>query len=158
MIQFATSDERSAFSERRLVDWPRLGAAAILAACLAGCSMSIPLPSFMSGDATGSIKSRPAPFADDLDDADWRIAEPTLAEALKSGVHDDPKQWSNPASGHGGAFQPVAGAFKREGQTCRAFLARINTAADQSKTMQAVGCVMAGGAVFVDQAQPWKAL
>lgn len=158
MIQSATSNERCSSPKPSLVGRLRLAMVAIFAACLAGCAMSIPLPSFMSGDATGSIKSRPAPFADDLDDSDWLIAEPTLADALKSGVHDDPKHWSNPASGHAGAFQPVAGAFKREGQTCRAFLARINTAADQSKTMQAVGCLMAGGAVFVDQAQPWKAL
>jgi hypothetical protein len=119
--------------------------------------MSFPLPSLVSGDTTGSTKPRSTPFAGDLDAADWRAAEPRLADALKSDAAADPTRWSNPSSGHGGAFQPVAGAFKRDGQTCRAFLARIDTA-DQSKTMQAVGCLMAGGEVFVDQAQPWKAL
>jgi hypothetical protein len=120
--------------------------------------MSFPLPSLLSDDTTGSIKGgRSTPFSDALDSTDWRVAEPSLAEALKSDARAEPKRWSNPASGRGGAFQPVAGTFKRDGQTCRAFLARIETA-DQTKTMQAVGCLMAGGAVFVDEAQPWKAL
>jgi hypothetical protein len=135
----------------------RLVAIGLFAAGLAGCSMTFPLPSFMSGDTTGSVKPRPTPFAADLDPADWRLAEPRLAEALKSDGSNEPKQWSNPASGRGGAFQSVAGAFNRDGQTCRAFLARIDTP-DQTKTLQAIGCLMAGGAVFVDQAQPWKTL
>jgi hypothetical protein len=144
-------------AQRRFRAAFRLLTCGFFAASLAGCSMSFPLPSLLGDDTTGSIKPRSTPFAGDLDAADWRAAEPSLAEALKSDASADPKRWANPASGHGGAFQPVAGAFRRDGQTCRAFLARID-AADQSKTMQAIGCLMAGGAVFVDQAQPWKAL
>jgi hypothetical protein len=158
MVHRTFRDEQDDFPARRRSHEPfRLLALVFFAASLAGCSMSFPLPSLLSDDTTGSIKPRSTPFAGDLDAADWRAAEPSLAEALKSDANADPKRWSNPASGRGGAFQPVAGSFRREGQTCRAFLARIDTA-DQSKTMQAIGCLMAGGAVFVDQAQPWKAL
>jgi|SRR5579862_4370304 hypothetical protein len=137
--------------------WIRVLAASFFAAGLAGCSMSFPLPSLLSGDRTGSTKERPVPFADTLDQTDWRVAEPSLAEALKADAHAEPKRWANPASGRGGAFQPVAGAFKRDGQTCRAFLARID-AGDHTKTLQGIGCLMAGDAVFVEEAQPWKAL
>lgn len=157
MIRFMIPDERGGTFGRRFPRLLGLAAAAALAAALAGCAMTFPLPSLISDETTGSIKAQPAPFAGDLDETDWRIAEPRLAEALKSGIEDTPKQWDNPASGHRGAFQPVAGAFKRDGQTCRAFLARIN-AAEGSKTMQGIGCLMAGDAVFVDEAQPWKAL
>ena len=157
MIRFATSDERGEIPSARLVTLLRLAAAGLLAAALSGCSINFPLPSLMSDDATGSVKSRPVPFAGDLDETDWRIAEPRLAEALKSGDTDASKQWANPASGRKGVFQPVAGAFKRDGQTCRAFLARIN-APGSSKILQGVGCLMAGDAVFVEETQPWKAL
>ena len=158
MIRFMIPDERGGSFGGKFGNLLGLAASAGLAIALAGCALSFPLPSLMSDDdATGSIKARPAAFAGDLDEADWRIAEPRLAEALKSGTEDPPKQWDNPGSGHRGAFQPVAGAFKRDGQTCRAFLARIN-AGEGSKTMQGIGCLMAGDTVFVDEAQPWKAL
>jgi len=157
MIRIATSDERGGILPQRLVKMVRLAAAGLAAAFLAGCSINVPLPSLMSDDTTGSIKARATPFSGDLDEADWRIAEPRLAEALKSATGDEPKQWANPASGRKGAFQPVAGAFKRGEQTCRAFLARIS-GPDSTKTLQGVGCLMAGGAVAVEEAQPWKTL
>jgi hypothetical protein len=150
------SDERGGAFPRGFVHFLRWAAIGLSAATLAGCSIA--LPSLMrDDDVTGSIKAQPRPFAGALDEGDWRIAEPRLAMALKSGIQDPPQQWSNPASGHGGAFQPVASAFKRDGRTCRAFLARIN-AEDGAKTLQGVGCLLAGDAVAVDEAQPWKAL
>jgi hypothetical protein len=151
MIRFKTTDERKEGFPRRFA------AAGLFAALLAGCSINVPLPSLMNEDATASIKARPTPFVGDLDEADWRIAEPRLAAALKAGVEDEPKQWTNPASGRKGAFQPIAEAFKRDGQTCRAFLARIN-GAGEARTLQGVGCLMAGDAVFVDETRPWKTL
>jgi hypothetical protein len=157
MIRFVTSDERGEIFSERLVKPLRLAAAVLLSAVLTGCSINVPLPSLMSDDTTGSIKARPTPFAGDIDETDWRIAEPHLAEALKSASGDAPQQWANPASGRKGAFQPVAGAFNRDGQTCRAFLARIS-APGSTKTLQGVGCLMAGDAVFVEETQPWKAL
>jgi surface antigen len=157
MVQLTPSDERGDLAGRHCRRPLRLSAACLIAAALAGCAVSVPLPSFMNSDTTGAIKPRASPLSADLDDADWRIAEPVLATALKTEQGGQPAAWANPTSGHGGAFQPVAGAFKRDGQTCRAFVARIN-AADQSKIVQAIGCLAAGDAVFVDQAQPWKAL
>jgi hypothetical protein len=157
MVHFTHRDEQDDCSKGGVSSWIRISAVGFLAAALAGCSMSFPLPSLLSDAQTGAIKERSPPFGDTLDAADWRVAEPSLAEALKSDSHAGPKHWSNPATGRGGAFQPVAGAFKRDGQTCRAFVARIE-ASEQTKTMQAIGCLVAGDAVFVDEAQPWKAL
>jgi len=157
MIRFSTPNERGEILSERWVKAWRFAAPALLAAVLTGCAINVPLPSLMSDDTTGSIKARPTPFSGDLDETDWRIAEPGLARALKSGGGDEPQQWTNPASGRKGAFQSVAGAFKRDGQTCRAFLARIS-APGSTKTLQGVGCLMAGDAVFVEETQPWKAL
>jgi hypothetical protein len=157
MIRFAMSDERDEIFAERVVKPFRFAAAGLLTVFLTGCSINFPLPSLISDATTGAIKARTTPFAGDLDETDWRIAEPHLAEALKSASDDPPRQWANPASGRKGAFQSVASAFKRDGQTCRAFLARIS-APGSTKTLQGVGCLMAGDAIFVEETQPWKAL
>jgi hypothetical protein len=138
---------------------PALGllALGLLAPGLAGCSMSIPLKSFMNDDTTGSIKPAVSPLSADLDMKDWRIAEPVLARALRSGEPDAAMHWSNPDSGRSGAFQPVAATFSREGRPCRAFVARI-VAADGSKLLQAIGCPEEGGIVALDRIEPWKGL
>jgi hypothetical protein len=129
----------------------------LLALGLAGCSMSIPLKSFMNNDTTGSIKPVSSPLSADLDMKDWRIAEPVLAQALKSGEPEAAAHWSNPDSGRSGAFQPVAATFAREGRPCRAFVARI-VATDGPKMLQAIGCPEADGMVALDKVEPWKGL
>jgi hypothetical protein len=134
-----------------------LAAPGLLALALAGCSMSIPLKSFMNNDTTGSIKAASSPLSADLDMKDWRIAEPVLAQALQSGEPEAAAHWSNPDSGRSGAFQPVAATFAREGRPCRAFVARI-VAADGPKMLQAIGCPEADGMVAIDRVEPWKGL
>ena len=129
----------------------------LLAPGLAGCSMSIPLKSFMNNDTTSSIKPTSSPLSTDLDMKDWRIAEPVLAQALQSGEPETAAHWSNPDSGRSGAFQPVAATFSREGRPCRAFVARI-VVADGPKTLQAIGCQEADGMVALDRVEPWKGL
>jgi hypothetical protein len=109
------------------------------------------------GDITGSIKARSSGLEPDLDADDWRVAKPVLADALKSEASHDALHWSNPATGHRGAFQTVAGAFSRQGDTCRAFVARV--AADGGERMlQAVGCLKPDDTLFVEQVEPWKTL
>jgi 17 kDa outer membrane surface antigen len=132
-----------------------LAALSLLAIGVAGCSMSI--PSFLSEDATGSIKPAASPLSSDLDVKDWRIAEPILAEALLNGEPAAPVRWSNPDSGRSGAFQPVAGLFQREGKTCRAFVARV-LAAEGAKMLQAIGCPGEAGGVLIAQVEPWKGI
>jgi len=118
--------------------------------------MTFPLKSLLPDDATGSIARNPSPISADLSAADWRIAEPKLVQALKSSGGDE-IAWSNPDSGRGGVFQPVAGPFDRDGHACRAFVARVDLA-DRNATVQAVGCLLASDELLVDQVQPWKAL
>jgi 17 kDa outer membrane surface antigen len=125
---------------------------------LGGCSFSIPLGSFTKDDdTTGSIKANASPFLPDLDPQDWRIAEPILAQALRSGEPQTAVHWSNADSGHSGAFQPVAGSFSRGGKSCRAFVARLNVV-DGTKMVQALGCPDDGGRVAVDDVKPWKGI
>jgi hypothetical protein len=134
-----------------------VGALGVIALGLAGCSMSIPLKSFMTSDTTGSIKADASPLSPDLDMKDWRIAEPILAHALQSGEAAAAVKWSNPDSGRSGAFQPVADTFSREGKPCRAFVARI-LVADGPKMLQAVGCPREDGVVALDRVEPWKGI
>jgi hypothetical protein len=150
-----SSDPHRAPAKARLRLW--LAAPGLLALGLAGCSMSIPLKSFMNNDTTGSIKPAASPLSADLDMKDWRIAEPVLAQALQSGEPEAAAHWSNPDSGRSGAFQPVAATFAREGRPCRAFVARI-VAADGPKMLQAIGCPEADGMVALDKVEPWKGL
>jgi hypothetical protein len=129
----------------------------LLAFGVAGCSISVPMAPFMRDDTTSSIKSSASPLSPDLDVKDWRIAEPILAQALRSGEPEAPVRWSNPDSGRSGAFQPVASAFSRDGKPCRAFVARI-IVADESKLLQAIGCPDDSGMVALDKVEPWKGL
>jgi hypothetical protein len=109
------------------------------------------------GDVTGSIKTRSSDLGPDLDADDWRVAKPVLADALKSEAGHDAVRWNNPATGHRGAFQTVAGVFKREGDACRAFVARI-PADGGDKVLQAIGCLKPDNTLFVEQVEPWKTL
>jgi 17 kDa outer membrane surface antigen len=109
------------------------------------------------GDVTASIKPKSTGLGPDLDPEDWRVAKPVLATALKSEAADRALHWSNPSTGHGGAFQTVAGAFKRDGDTCRAFVARVSANGGE-KVLQAVGCLKSDDTLFVEQVQPWRTL
>ena len=51
-------------------------AVALVALALAGCSISMPLPSFMDSDVTGSIKPTAPTLPSAYDSRDWRVAEP----------------------------------------------------------------------------------
>jgi hypothetical protein len=131
---------------------------ALLCLAVAGCSFSIPpLTSFSSDDTTGSIKTESWPLAPDLDEKDWRLAEPALHKALVSDEPSAPASWSNPNSGRSGAFLPVAGTFLRDGKSCRAFVARI-ASSETAKMVQAIGCPLEGDRVAVGKASPWKGI
>jgi len=135
----------------------RVVALAFSALALAACSISMPLPSFIDNESTGSIAPKaPAPSSA-FDSRDWRIAQPVLAASLRAPDHGEPAAWSNPETGDHGEFVAVADSFTREGQSCRAFVARL-VHGDDAKTLQAVGCPSAGGEVAVYDASPWTGL
>ena len=99
-------------------------------------------------DTTGSIH-RPPPESFTV--ADWRVAEPALRQALKSGVADDVADWSNPATGASGAFKAAGEWFDRGGRNCRGFDFRTSAGPAQTRA-HAVGCLdKAGNAIVSDQ-------
>ncbi len=69
----------------------------------------------------------------------------------------EPGRWSNAETGDRGEFLPVAGTFAREGQSCRAFVARLVDGKD-AKTLQAVGCPSESGEVAIYDVSPWTGL
>lgn len=132
-------------------------ALALAALSLAGCSISMPLPSLVDNEPTGSIKPGATALSGLYDWRDWRIAQPALAASLRAQGPAEPAVWSNAETGGHGEFVPVAGAFARQGQSCRAFVARLVVGTD-AKTLQAVGCLSDSGEVAVYDVAPWTGL
>ncbi len=136
----------------------RLGAAAIclgLALVLVGCSISMPLPGFIDYGETGSIKPKTA-TADGFDVDDWKIAEPALRKAIHAGAEAESARWDNPGANHRGEFRAVAGSFKRDGASCRAFLAKVESD-EGARELQGVGCER-DGALALEDVAPWKGI
>jgi surface antigen len=137
--------------------------AALGALCLAlaGCSIAIPLPGLVDDEPTGSIKPKAsaAALSAAYDPRDWRLAEPALSVALRAKDGGSRDLWSNPETGGHGEFVAVAGAFTRDGRSCRAFVARIaGKAGTDDKTLQGVGCPREGDEAAVYDVTPWTGL
>jgi hypothetical protein len=132
-------------------------AVALVALALAGCSISMPLPSLIDAEPTGSIKPEAPPLSSAFDSRDWRIAEPVLAASLRAPAPAEPARWSNAETGDRGEFLPVAGTFARQGRSCRAFVARL-VDGKAAKTLQAVGCPSESGEVAIYDVSPWTGL
>ncbi len=117
----------------------------------------MPLPSLVDNEPTGSIKPAKSTLSSAYDSRDWGIAEPVLAASLRWPGPATPALWSNAATGDHGEFLAVAGTFARDGQSCRAFVARL-VDGHAAKTLQAVGCPRESGEVAVYDVSPWTGL
>ena len=117
----------------------------------------MPLPSLIDNEPTGSIKPNLPSLSSAYDSRDWRIAQPVLAASLRAPGPAEPALWSNAETGDHGEFVTVAGTFAREGQSCRAFVARL-VDGKEAKTLQAVGCPSESGEVAVYDVSPWTGL
>jgi 17 kDa outer membrane surface antigen len=145
--------ERSARSTHLKFVLPLMAA---LAAGLGGCSFA--LPSFLhEDDETASVKLKHSPLSDELDAADWRVAQPALAKVLASDDPQPPVAWTNPATGRGGLFQSVGIGFTREGRKCRAFVAGVSNQ-DSKSMLQGVGCLTDSGEIALADVGPWNGL
>jgi surface antigen len=134
-------------------------AATVLA--LAGCSIAIPLPGLVDDEPIGAIKPKAGATAlsGAYDPADWRLAEPALSTALRAKAGGERDQWSDPDTGNHGEFVAVAGAFSRDGRSCRAFVARIvGKTGTADKTLQGVGCPREGEEAAVYDVSAWSGL
>jgi hypothetical protein len=117
----------------------------------------MPLPSLIAADPAGPVKPEARSLSSAYDSRDWRVAEPVLSASLRAPGQVEPALWSNAETGDHGEFLAVAGAFAREGQSCRAFVARLVDGKD-AKTLQAVGCARESGEVAVYDVSPWTGL
>jgi hypothetical protein len=152
------SSERERFPRRAIL--ARLGwAGAWLsgALVLAGCSISMSLPSLIDTEPTGSIKPKSSPVSSAYDARDWRIAEPVLAASLRAPGRSAPVVWSNAETGDHGEFQAADETVTRDGLACRAFVARVADA-NATRSLKAVGCPGESGDVAIYDASPWTGL
>ncbi len=119
----------------------------------------MPIPGLIDNDPTGSIKPRPSASANPFDSGDWREAEPALRAAMRAEAPAPPSTWSNPETGRRGRFISVAGLFKREGEACRAFLAKVEEPdGETAKQWQGVGCERGEGQIVLEDVAPWPGL
>ena len=135
----------------------RFVALALGAFALAGCSISMPLGSFIDANPTGSIKPKAPSLPSAFDSRDWRVAEPVLAASLRAPGQTEPALWANAETGNHGEFLTVAGPSRETGRSCRAFVARLVDGKD-AKTLQAVGCPSESGEVAVYDVSTWTGL
>ena len=125
----------------------------ILGTGLAGCSMAIPLPAFISrDDVTGSIARFSSPLSDQMALDDWRRALGALAQALDPKGAGETVAWKNPTSGLAGTFTPLGEAYLREERLCRAFLSEVGS----DEAMRGIGCVDRRGEWAVLDVAPLK--
>jgi surface antigen len=109
----------------------------LLALLTSGCS--VPLPSFVAEDQTGSIPPTVSPLSSTLSAEDWRRAKGAMAVALDPQGNGAPVAWANPQTGAEGSFTPVGDAYARDDKICRAFLADLSGAASAPK-QQGTAC------------------
>ena len=99
-------------------------------------------------EPTGSIKkvaaTEPAsPLSHNLDVEDWRRARAALGTALDPQGNGATVAWDNPQTGRKGTFIPVAAPYPVDGQVCRAFISKIETA-ESKEVVQGSACRTGG--------------
>jgi len=99
-------------------------------------------------EPTGSIKkvsaAEPAsPLSHNLDVEDWRRARAALGTALDPQGNGATVAWDNPQTGRKGTFIPVAAPYPVDGQVCRAFISKIETA-ESKEVVQGSACRTGG--------------
>jgi surface antigen len=118
-------------------------ALAAMAACMAGCALSVPIASLSNAnaaaddDATASIPG--APLERLLQPEDWRRAKAALSTALDPQGDGAPVSWDNPQSGVKGSFAPIGKAYPSDAKVCRGFKTEVERKSG-AKTMQGVAC------------------
>ena len=99
-------------------------------------------------EPTGSIKKvsaaeQASPLSHNLDVEDWRRARAALGTALDPQGNGATVAWDNPQTGRKGTFIPVAAPYPVDGQVCRAFISKIETA-ESKEVVQGSACRTGG--------------
>ena len=127
----------------------------ILAAALAGCSMSFPIsPLITAKDDTPGTAPKPS-LVDLPDPEDWRRAKAALSTALDPQGNGALVGWDNPDSGNKGSFTPVGKAYPLNAGICRVFLAELDRKGDE-QSIQGTACADKQGDWTIAEAKPWK--
>ena len=151
----------------------RLVAVAVLALGASGCAMSGGSLSSLFGrqskdetpqayaseDVTGSIvASRPSPVASTAglpSETDLVFTKMAVVDVLKRGGKEISAPWENPSSGARGTVTPLASAYRRDGATCRDFLASYVRRQGSESWMQGEACRAKQGGWEVKSLRPW---
>lgn len=131
----------------------RVGVASTVALALCGCSMVLPGMSLADPETTASITPAGSPLAPAIDDVDWKVASPVLAQALDP-LHKGPgASWSNADTGGSGSFTANGQAYVRNDQVCRSFSAAVKTQGREDKLI-GVACRLGAGDWTVQKVKP----
>ncbi len=106
----------------------RMGAAALLACLVAGCSMPLHMDSLFDSkktDVTGSIgnAAQAQASADLPPETDLVFTRRAVSEVMSRGQKDASVPWENPASGARGTVTALAASYAVDNAECRDFLA-----------------------------------
>jgi hypothetical protein len=119
---------------------------------LGGCASQIPvLDRFYANSdplITNSLTTVPSPFEKVMTREEWRLAEPSLDNALNPANLDTPMAWKGPDGEFRGSFRPTGTAFTLEGQLCRDFAASFQKTRDGFQLISATACRFGAG--------PWQ--
>ncbi len=137
----------------------RMGAAALLACLLAGCSMPLHLESLFDSrqaDTTGSIGSatQAQASADLPPETDLIFTRRAVSEVMSRGKKDASVPWENPASGARGTVTALAAAYTVNNAQCRDFLAS-HVSASKESWLRGEACKHGKGPWEVRAFKPW---
>jgi surface antigen len=134
-----------------------------------GCAVSGPLGSMFSkqdreqatayadDDVSGSVAARKAVLTAAAlpPDADLEFARMAIVDMLKRNSKDSSIPCENPGTGAHGTVTPIAAAYKREGATCRDFLASYVQRGAEA-WLQGEACRENKGPWEVKSLRPWR--
>jgi hypothetical protein len=149
-----------------------LGLGCSLACCLGGCAVSgigsmFSKPgkdearAYASDDVTGSVGATPqvTPVAVSTgalpSETDLVFTRMAIVDVLKRGTKEISAPWDNPSSGAHGTVTPIAGAYAKDGGTCRDFLASYVRQGSES-WLQGEACRAKTGNWEVKSLRPWS--
>lgn len=140
---------------------------------MGGCAVSGPLGSmfskqskdeakaYASEEVTGSVaKPATAPAGTSVaglpSETDLVFTRMAIVDVLKRGTKEISSPWENPSSGARGTVTPIASAYKKDGATCRDFLASYVRRQGAETWMQGEACRAKQGDWEVMSLRPWS--
>jgi surface antigen len=115
---------------------------------------------YANEDVTGSIASPHSALASTAGlpaETDLVFARLAIVDVLKRGSKEISAPWENPSSGAHGTVTPIAGAYDKDGGTCRDFLASYVRRQGSETWLQGEACrAKTGGKQGAGQGASWE--